>query len=369
MRIAAPILLPVLMALVLVPVSSAAAAEIDSMRTAAEALRSEDPSMRARAVEWLGARKTAAERRTAGHLLIPMVEDPTPPVRQRTWNALAAIEARAHVPALTRRILVEPSRDVLGAALIALGRLGRAEQVAAAIDRLAREHTGSVQAAALMALARLGAPQAAARARDMLVQTEAGDPAWRRRASAMLVIARSGSRDDALYAAKIYADTQGHRFWFARSAYARLVATHMPDQITVLLGLSKDEDMRVAVTAAEGLARAGHSSTLLGLLRSSDSRVRSVAVAAVAQARLAEGYARLRYMAREDMSRRVRWATAKALWQLQDPLGDRLMLVAIGSREPAIWAEAVALLARRTGADHGRNLPAWREELRRLRSR
>jgi hypothetical protein len=64
----------------------------------------------------------------------------------------------------------------------------------------------------------------------------------------------------------------------------------------------------------------------------------------------------------------VRWAAARALFRLDDPLGDELMLVGLTSREPAIWVEAIALLARKTGAAHARDVPAWRKELRRLRA-
>ena len=69
-------------------------------------------------------------------------------------------------------------------------------------------------------------------------------------------------------------------------------------------------------------------------------------------------------MARVDQSLRVRWAAAMALFRVEDPDGDELVLSGLGADEPTIWAEAIAALAKRTGKQYGRNARAWRAALR-----
>jgi len=97
--------------------------------------------------------------------------------------------------------------------------------------------------------------------------------------------------------------------------------------------------------------------------------VRAAALGGVRQAGLREALPRIRFMARRDLARGVRWAAAKVLFAFEDPLGDTLLLDAVRSREVAIWAEALALLARRTGEAHARDVVAWRNALASWRKR
>ncbi|MDJ0973796.1 MAG: HEAT repeat domain-containing protein [Planctomycetota bacterium] len=350
--------------LVLAPAAEA----FESLSQARRALGHKQAAERARAAIWIGNQGEAVSRGLAAQLLERTLSDPHPSVRRAGWNAMARLRVRSLWPELRRRLPFEQTPDVMPAAIIALGAGRMPEIDGPIVDAFSDHPSPSIRVAVLTSLTDMGAPQAIVRAREMLALSDTQDPTWAIRAAAMLTVCRAGGIEDGAHAARVYADQKGHRFWFARSAYARLVSVHLPDQVAVLATLVRDEDPRVGVTAATGLARAGHIQTLLGYLRANEARVRAVAAAAVAQARLESAYPRLRRMARHDTSRRVRWTAAKALWHLEDPLGERLVLLAVSSAEPAIWAEAVALLARRTGAAHGRNVSAWREELRRRRS-
>ena len=53
----------------------------------------------------------------------------------------------------------------------------------------------------------------------------------------------------------------------------------------------------------------------------------------------------------------------------REPEGEALVLEALGSNEASVWAEAVAVLGQRTGADHGRDAAAWRVELAKAKTR
>lgn len=357
------VLLCVSLLLVLAPAAEA----FDSLAEARRALGHAQAAERARAAIWIGERAAGVSGAVAAELLERTLSDPHPAVRRAGWNAMARLRVRALWPELRRRLPIEQSPEVMPAAIIALGA-GRMPEVDAPLVEAYADHPSpSIRVAVLTSLTDMGSPRALERARGMLALSDGDDPAWIIRAAAMLTVCRQGDVRDGALAARVYADQKGARSWFARSAYARLVSVHLPDQVAVLAALVRDEDPRVGVTAAAGLVRAGHPETLLGFLRASEPRVRAVAVAGVAQAGLERAYPRLRRMARHDTSRRVRWAAAKALWHLEDPLGERLVLLAVSSAEPAIWAEAVALLARRTGAAHGRDVRAWREALRRRR--
>jgi HEAT repeat protein len=128
-----------------------------------------------------------------------------------------------------------------------------------------------------------------------------------------------------------------------------------------------DGDARVAVTAAEGFARAGHPERLRSLLSNPAPGVRAAAAGAVVAAGLEGAEPRLVAMARGDAALEARWAAALALFRLDAPAGDELVLAGLVSHEPVVWAEALAALERRTGARHGRDVPAWRAELARRR--
>ncbi|MDA1196291.1 MAG: hypothetical protein O2894_14070, partial [Planctomycetota bacterium] len=131
--------------------------------------------------------------------------------------------------------------------------------------------------------------------------------------------------------------------------------------------LLADGDPRVAATAARGLVDTGHGEVILGQLHHGHAGVRLAAVAGVRHGRLVTARPRLHHMARFDAAREVRFAAAVTLFLWDDPTADPLMLDAVRSNDPAVWGEAVAQLARRTGAQHGRKVSAWRRELAALR--
>ena len=294
--------------------------------------------------------------------------DAHPTMRRAAINSLVTLDARATAGSLVRLLRVERDVTVLPAGLIALGSL-RVEGADDLLTHFAAHRHPAVRAAALTAAGDLGG----ARNRRLLLNSLqiAGpeDSEWFVRASAMLGLAKAGQAEDLALVQRVYREGGGKRSWLARSAVAQVVAALHPDPQATLERLLMDPDPRVAASAAAGLLRAGLEAALLLHLRNPQASVRAAAVAAVSTGALKKALPRLRRMARWDTNREVRFAVAVALFEMRDPLGDELMLEAIGAKDPAVWARAIAHLARRTGANHGRDKKAWTIELERLRAR
>jgi HEAT repeat protein len=227
----------------------------------------------------------------------------------------------------------------------------------------------SVRGAAVTALGHIGGMKARALVLEVLREPGGADRQWSLRAAAMLALARCGAKEDIGEIHTIYREHSGDQHWFARSAYAHVVTALDPDPLPVLQKLVGDPDRRVQVTAAVGIARTGHDAEILRLLNHLVPSVRAAAASAVAQVEVTRAYPRLRVLARFDPSRAVRWAATLALFRLEDPTADPLVLQGVTAPEPAIWADALAALAARTGERHGRDVNAWRGALLRWRER
>ncbi|MFV1958110.1 MAG: HEAT repeat domain-containing protein, partial [Planctomycetota bacterium] len=252
---------------------------------------------------------------------------------------------------------------------LAVGALGREADGAHLVGFATTDPRPMVRAAAVSALGDLGGEPARRIALATVLRPGFADPDWSLRATGMLALARCGRPEDVGRVLVAYREGRGETSWFARSALARLVAAKDTDPVPLLLRLVGDPDSRVAVTAAAGLGRSGHVEELLRLLSHVVPSIRAAAATGIAKARIDKGYGHLRALVRLDPSRKVRWAAALALFQVEDPLGDELVTSAVEAREPAVWAEAIAQLAARTGERHGRDARAWRAAVLRWRAR
>jgi len=294
-------------------------------------------------------------------------EDVSADVRQAAAKALAEIGDPGTAAALAARLSLERDERVLAAVLLAIGQAGSARDVPT-LGTVARTHpVPSVRAAALSALGALGGEGARAHVLYVLTMPGLPDPDWGVRSAAVLALVHCGHADDLGPVLTAYREGGGERHWFARASLARLVAARDRDPLPILRRMVVDPDPRVAVTAAVGIARTGHLQEMLHLLRHLSPTVRAAAASATARAQVEGAYGRLRSLARFDRSPRVRWAAALALFRLEEPEADDYVLSALLSREPAVWAEAIAALSRRTGEQHGRDARAWRSALRRWR--
>jgi HEAT repeat protein len=357
-----------LLLLALLPASALAEPPFATPGHAAKALESRDLAARLLAARWLGTVTDAAERPRVLRLLSGALRDADPGVRRAAATSLGSIADGAAGPALRDALSAEAEVPVVPSLLLALGAVRDEASRPLVAARLAHAWP-SVRAAALLALGDLGGDASRVAALAALRDPGGPDPTFEVRSAAVLALARCGRRGDMDAILAAYRAGNLHRSWFARAALVRAAAALEPEPVPFLLHYVHDEDSRVGVTAAEGLARSGHEDEVHRLLIHPAPEVRAAAAAAVEQARVASAYERLRRMARLDRSRLVRWSCTLALFRLGDPEGDALVLEAVSASEPAIWAEAVAVLAARTGAEHGRNVSAWREELRRLRAR
>ncbi len=356
-------------AFVLLLLAAAAARAADDAAAALARLGSPDPKRRCEAVAVLEGVREEALRDAVLQGLVARLDDPSPPVRSRAALALGRRgDARAAEP-IARRLEGEPRRDVLPSFLLALGDLRASAEVGTVVSFATTSPAPAVRGAALTALGRIGGERARTVLLEALARPGLADSDWALRSAAMLGLAHAGRAEDVGKVLVIYREGGGAAHWFARSALARFVAERDPDPLPVLHRLVGDADPRVALTAAEGFARSGHQDALLGLLAHVVPSVRAAAAGAIAKARVEAGYPRLRTMARFDRSREVRWAAALALFRAEDPEGDALVLDGLRSREPAVWAEALAALAERTGESHGRDTEAWRAALWRWRTR
>ncbi len=338
------------------------------MQQGLRALRDDDVQERVRGVGLLSSCRKQPECAPAVRALQRALFDPQPAVRHAVLAALTALDARAAGGDVVRLLQVEHDARVLPAALLALGSL-RVAGAEAAVTKFASHPAAAVRAAAMSAAGDLGGAAMRRLVLNSLQMAGDEDSEWLVRSSAVLAMAKIGRAEDLALVQRAYRRGGGRAFWLARAAVARAVTALHPRPREPLELLLADSDPRVAVTAAKGLADAGFSAVLVRHLGNAKSSIRAAAVGGVRQADLRSAGAQLRRMARFDRSRGVRWAAAKVLFAWDDPLGDRLLLDALRSKEATIWAEALALLAQKTGGKHGRDVEAWREDLQRRRKR
>jgi HEAT repeat protein len=362
--------LPLLLAVLVVgtALAQATTAQADEVDALLRRLAAPHPAQRIEAAERLAEIGTP-ERwpRIGPPLRDRLAADPSADVRQAAAAALGALADPGAVPTLVRSLATERDERVLAAVVLALGETGSETQVPT-LAVLARSHpTPSVRGAALSALGALGGEAARLHVLGCLEAPGLPDPDWGVRAAAVLALVRCGHADDLGRVLTAYREGGGEQHWFARASLARLVAARDRDPLPLLRRMVLDPDPRVAVTAAVGIARTGHLQEMLLLLRHLSPAVRAAAASAVARVRVEGAYGRLRSLARLDRSPRVRWAAALALFRLEEPAADDYVLTGLLSREPAVWAEAIAALSRRTGEQHGRDVTAWRGALRRWR--
>lgn len=362
MRRAAACLLCVLLA-------SASAHADEDLDRALRKLQSPNPQSRAEAAVQLIEETGAVDRDRILRALTARLADKNADVRRQVVLVLGRRLDKRAADAMAARLKQEPRREVLTALLIGLGDLGGEAHVNAIAHRGLTHAVPSVRAAAVTSLGRIGGPKARALVLETLRQPGGRDRDWSLRAAAMLALARCGAPEDMGEVHTLYRAKSGSEHWFARSAYARVVAVLDPDPLAVLEKLVGDPDRRVQVTAAVGIARRSPTQVLPRLLRHLVPSVRAAGASAVAQAKVVAQVPRLKTLARFDPSREVRWAAALALFRLEDPTGDALVVEAISAPEPAIWAEALAALATRTGEKHGRDPNVWRGALLRWRAR
>ncbi len=359
---------PLLLVLLLTLLPTAAA-RADDVGDTLSALRSPDPVRRSHAALALGDVQDprAADRILKG--LVVSLVDRSAGVRHATAVTLERRGDRRAAPYLVRQLHAEEDTRVTPALLLAVGALGDETYVAHLLP-FARTHAvPAVRAAAVTALGDLGGEEARRVALDTLERPELPDPEWSLRVAAILALSHCGEADDVGRALVVVRDGGGDGRWLVRTAVARLVAAKDADPVPLLRRMAGDADARVASTAAEGLARSGHVDALLSLLGHVVPSIRAAAISGVARARVERAYPKLRALVRLDPSREVRWAAARALFDLEDPLGDELMLQGLASSEPTVWAEAVAALVNRTGEKYGRDVDAWRAALVRWRAR
>ncbi|MDF1702950.1 MAG: HEAT repeat domain-containing protein, partial [Planctomycetota bacterium] len=324
--------------------------------------KARDPAERLRATNALGRCGRRPVCAKAARALEQALFDPSPTVRRGALNALVALDARAAGGAIARLLAVERDASVVPAALLALGAL-QVQGHAAILVRAASHPRPAIRAAALTAAGSIGG----ARMRRLVLNSRqmaaAEDEQWLVRSSAVLALARLGKAEDLALIQRAFQEGGGKAHWMARAAVARAIASLHPHPRAALERMLLDSDPRVAVTAATGLARAGYTPLIREYLRHPKASVRMATVSAVRSVKLLDTRPRLHHMARFDASREVRFAAAVTLFQWGDPAADEMMLDAVRANDPAIWAEAVAQLARRTGARHGRKVKAWRRTL------
>ena len=329
---------------------------------ARQELRSADPLRRVEATNTLALMTSPSQRAVVLGLLRGALQDPAPAVRRGSANALRRLGDRRAAGSVRARLDVETSYEVAPALLLALGDLGDATDVPRLRRALQRTYP-QIRAASLSALAGIDPKLARPHALTLLALAPAADRGFGVRAAAMLALAKAGQREDYVAVLEAYGRDKAGAGWFGRSAFARATGALSPDPVARLVALAEDPDPRVAVTAAVGLGRRGHKREVAALMRHQSPGPRAAAIGAAAQLGWVDALPVLESLARTDLSPEVRWAAAKALFRMDAPAGDELLVAAVEAREPAIWTEALALLERRTGKRHGRKAEAWARAL------
>lgn len=356
------------LACLLLIVSLAASAFADAaIDDAIGRLRAKDPLVRLRATNELGRCQQGPACAKAARALERAVFDPSAHVRRGALNGLVTLDARSAGGSVARLLQVEQDVSVLPAALMALGEL-RVQGHDDLVVRYASHPLAPVRAGAMQAAGHLRGPRMRRLVLNSLRMADEEDAQWVVRASAVLALARMGHAEDLAPIQRAFQSGGGTQSWIARSAVAKAIASLNPSPRIPLEAMLLDDDPRVALTAATGLLDAGYTPVVLANLSHGKSGVRIASVGAVRRAKLEQARPRLHHMARFDRSRAVRFAAALTLFAWNDPIADAMMLDAVRADDPAIWGQAVAQLARRTGAQHGRDVKAWSRALKRVRA-
>lgn len=335
---------------------------------AAEVLRTAaDPLARAEAAAWLGAPPRRRDA-SAARALTTALADPDALVRRSAAAGLATAGGPARRIALEAAVARETSGETLPALLLALGAQGDPAALPALLS-WRRHALPAVRAALLTALGDVGGEPSRRVLLEALQDPGGSDNGFGVRSAAVLALAKVGRRGDIGPVLACYREGGGWAWWLARSALAKAVPTIDPDPLPLLEHLVYDGDSRVAVTAAVGFVAAGAPERLLALLSHPGPGIRAAACAAVAQTGRREAQSALVRLSTSDAALGVRWSAALALFRLEAPEGDEAVLAGLGSGEAAIWGEALAALAERTGEQHGRDAGAWRAALQRWRRR
>jgi HEAT repeat protein len=318
----------------------------------------------------LAAATAPADRARAVPPLLAALGDGAPRVRVAAADALARLGDERAIARLASRLPVESDGHALSSLLLAIGRLGRAED-ATVVAPFARHAVPAIRAAAAVALGDLGGP--AARERLLALLAEPGaDADWRVRGSVLLALARCGTPADAGTVLVAYRDGGGAAQWFARAALAKAVAALDPDPVATLDRLAADDDARVSSAAALAFVRAGRPEEVLARLSDPRPGVRAACAAAVAEAELRKALPRLRALATGDPVRAVRWSATLALSRLDDPSSDGLLVAGLSSDDPQVWAAALAECRRKVGAAAtpglGRDPAGWEQALAKRRA-
>jgi len=335
-------------------------------QTVAVLAQARDPGARAAAALVLGGVSASAQQPAARAALVAALADPQASVRRHVAAALANLPAPGLRVPLEAALARETASEVLPALLLALGAL-REPLLVSRLAAYRRDASPSVRAAAATALADAGGEPARGVLLEMLTDPGGADGAWNVRAAAILGLAQVGQPGDVTGVLAALQAPGGWTSWLVRSALAAALPRIDAFPLLLLNRLVADEDERVAVTAAESLWRVGGEPALLARLEHPGASVRAAAASACARRGVLAARSRLLAMAYGDASGRTRWSASLALVRMGLSEGDELLLWGVKSSEPAVWAEALAVLEQLTGARHGNDLAAWRRELVRLR--
>jgi HEAT repeat protein len=340
-----------------------------SVLEAASALsRHPQEVVRQKAAAALAEAKTPEDQDHARQALVGALRDPATAVRRQAAVTLIQLPTPSLGASLAQALAHERDRTVVTPLLLALGALEDPGTLPM-LETWLRDPAVEVRAAALSAVGEAGGERARSVLLAALLDPGGPDPAWQVRAAAVLGLARVGQPGDAARVREAMDATQGWSSWFARSAYAKAVPVIEVAPRPVLERLLLDPDERVAVTAALSVARLEGEPGLLALLSHAAGSVRAAAAGACGQLVLQAARRPLTAIAYRDREVRTRWAAALALFRMNAPEADEMVLAGLASREATVWAEAVAALEQRTGARHGNDAAAWRRELEQRRGR
>lgn len=330
-------------------------------------VRAADPQARKDALETLA--EAARDDRARGvvrEAVVGALRDPVPELRIRAAGLLASAYARDPTAraAVFARLADEPDEETVAALLLAFGALAAAGDPgeAARLDPYLTAPSVRLRAAAATAAGDLGG--AAARARLLAVLASPGDdPDWAVRGAVLLALVRCGRREDAGAALVAYREGGGVHRWFARASLATVVGALDVDPVPVLAPLVADDDPRVASAAALALVRSGRVPEAVARLADARAGVRAACAAALGAAGVASEAAALRRLATGDPDRGVRFSATLALFALDDPAADPLLVAAVESDDPLVSTRAVEACRRKTGLALGRDGPAWGQAL------
>ena len=299
--------------------------------------------------------------------LLGALRDPASNVRLQAAMSLQVLQDERAVPFLARRLKEEGSSRVLVALLGAVGATG-ATYAGRSVEPFLDHPSRDVRGAAVLALGRVGDPGQRA-ALWAALRYAPHDPGFHVRCAVLGAFVNLGWQDDARRALDELEEQGALRHWYARAAMSSAVGiAGFEDRLDWVRKILEDsEDARVIAAATEALARLGAREEVKARVTHESPLVRRAALSALQEVGDVSAVPLALERIRDDADPSVRFEAVLVLYRVRYPGVDVYLVDALKARNPIFWITALTALERRHGRSFGRDPDAWAAWLKKRR--